>query len=147
MPSDTAIGTNRPRAIGIATALMSALAGGAVWCLLSLYSRGELAGFAFVVAVVVAWALRAHGFAGSWLGGLLAAACVLLAAVYASCLQAVAQIASLLGLSMRATLIQMEPSMAIAIARANLSGWNAAIIAAAVALGIVLMLRTDARGR
>lgn len=147
MPSDTAIGTNHPRAIGIATALMSALAGGAVWCLLSLYSRSELAGFAFVVAVVVAWTLRTHGFAGSRIGAFVAAACVLLAAIYAACLQAVAQIASLLGLSMRATLLQMDPSMALAIARANLSGWSAAIVASAIALAILLMLRGNATRR
>lgn len=145
MQRDTA--TNRPRVVGVATALMCALAGGAVWCLVSLYSRTELAGFAFVVAACVAWALRSHGFAGSRFGALIAAACVLLAAVYATCLQAVAQIASLLGLSMRATLLQMEPSMAFDIARANLSGRNAAIIAAAIALAVILMLRTDTQRR
>ena len=130
-------------AIGIATALMCALAAGAVWCLLSLYTRRDLAAFAFVVALLIAWALRANGFRGSWFGALLAAGCVVLGSMYAFCLQAVAQVASLLGLSMRATLLQMEPAMAFDIARAHLSGWNAPVVAGAVVLSIVLVLRGD----
>ena len=108
MQRETSSNNKRAHALGIATALMCALAGGAVWCLLSLYSRSDLAAFAFVVALLIAWAL---------------------------------QVASLLGLSMRATLQQMEPAMAFDIARANLSGSNALIVACAVALSIVLMLR------
>lgn len=134
----------RPRPLGVATALMCALAGGAVWCLLSLYSRGELAGFAFAVALPVVWTLRAHGYAGRWSGALLAAACVLLAAFYAFCLQAVAQVASLLGLPMRAALGRIDADMAFAIARANLSGGNAWVVAAAVALAAWLVLRGGA---
>ena len=133
----------RACALGIATALMCALAAGAVWCLLSLYGRSDLVAFAFVVALLIAWALRAHGFGGSWFGALLAAGFVVLGSMYAFCLQAVAQVASLLGLSMRATLQQMEPAMAFDIARAHLSGWNAPIVAGAVVLSIVLMLRGD----
>jgi hypothetical protein len=141
MQRETSSNNKRARALGIATALMCALAGGAVWCLLSLYCRSDLAAFAFVVALLIAWALRAHGFGGRWFGALLAAGCVVLGSMYAFCLQAVAQVASLLGLSMRATLQQMEPAMAFDIARANLSGSNALIVACAVALSIVLMLR------
>lgn len=131
----------RARAIGIATALMCAFAGGAVWCLLSLYSRHELAAFAFVVALPIAWTLRAHGYAARPLGGLLAAASMALATLYAFYLQAVAQVAALLGLPMRATLRQMEPAMAIDMAWANLGGWNLAIVACAAAFAVLLVLR------
>ena len=131
----------RPRAIGIATAVMCALAGGAVWCLLSLYSRSELPAFSFVVALPVVWALRMHGYAGRWTGAAIAAACVAIASVYAFCLQAVAQVASLLGLSMRATLHRIDPAMAIDIAGRNLAGRNALVTAGAVALAFALMLR------
>lgn len=122
----------RPRAIGIATALMCALAGGALWCMLSLYSRSDLAAFALVVTAFIVWALRTHGYAGRWSGVLIATLCVALAALYSFYLQAVAQIASLLGLPMRAALLQMQPSMAFAIAWTNLRGWNLLIVGIAI---------------
>ncbi|NCT68403.1 MAG: hypothetical protein GXC76_12310 [Rhodanobacteraceae bacterium] len=141
MPDETTSQPPRAHAFGIATALMCALAGGAVWCLLSLYSRSELAGFAFVVAVLVAWVLRAHGHANRISGALLAAACVVLASLYAFYLQAIAQVAALLGLPMRVVLRQMGADMALAITRTNLAGWNLFVIAAAAALAAGLMLR------
>lgn len=142
MPAETSTrNTRRARIIGIATALMCALAGGAVWCLLSLYSRSDLAAFAFVIAALVAWTLRSHGHAGRWSGALVGACCVLLAAVYAFYLQAVAGIASMLGLPMRAALHQMGPAMGLDVARANLDGWSIALVVAATVLAIWLVLR------
>lgn len=123
---------SRPRAIGIATALMCALAGGALWCMLSLYSRGDLAAFAFVVTLFVVWSLRTHGYAARWSGVLIAMLCVALAALYSFYLQAVAQIASLLGLPMRSALLQMQPGMALDIAWTNLRGWNLLIVGIAI---------------
>lgn len=145
MQSATVSGNKRGYVLGIATALMCALAGGAVWCLISLYARNELAGFAFVVALLVTWALRTHGFGGHWFGALLAAVCVAFGTVYAFYLQAVAQIAGVLGISMRSALLRMEPAMGFDIARGNLTGINGAIVAAAMALAVVLMLRRYAR--
>lgn len=147
MPGKIANPPRRPRAIGIATSLMCALAGGAVWCLLSLYSRSELAGFSFAVALVVVWSLRTHGYAARWSGALMAAFCVTLAALYSFYLQAVAQIASMLGLPMRAALVQMEPGMAFDIAWTNLRGGNLLVVAAAIACAIALMLRAQAAPR
>lgn len=132
---------SRPRAIGIATALMCALAGGALWCLFSLYSRGDLAVFAFAVAVPVIWTLRRNGYAGRWSGALVAAACVALAALYSFYLQAVAQVAGMLGLPMREALLRMEPGMAIDIARANVGAGSAVLVAAAVLLAGALTRR------
>lgn len=131
----------RPRAIGIATAAMCALAGGAVWCLLSLYSRGDLAAFAFPVALPVVWTLRKHGYAGRWSGACIAGICVAFAALYSFYLQAVAQVAGMLGLPMRDALLKMSPGMAIDIARANLGLASAAAIVAAIMLAGVLTLR------
>jgi len=68
--------------LGFATAMMSALAGGAVWCVLVLRTGYELTWFALVCAIVVAWALRANGFAGSRIGAALAALCTALACTY-----------------------------------------------------------------
>ena len=134
-----------PRRFGIAIALMCALAGGAVWCLLSLYSRGDLAAFAFVVALCIVWQLRGNGYAGRWSGALIAAFCVALAAAYSFYLQAVAQVASMLGLPMRVALLQMEPGMAIAIACKNLDVWNTVTIGGAMAVAACTILFPRAR--
>lgn len=131
----------RPRAIGIATAIMCALAGGALWCLLSLYSRGDLAGLAFLVAVPVAWTLRKHGYAGRWSGAFVAAACVALAASYSFYLQAVARVAGMLGLPMREALMRMSPGMAIDIARANIGTTSIAIVVAAIVVAGAVVKR------
>jgi hypothetical protein len=127
----------RARRIGIATALMTALAGGAVWCLIALHARHDLIALALPIAAAVAWALRSHGYAGRASGAAIAVACVALASAYSLYLQAAAQVASMLGLPLRAALTQMDPHMAIDIAWANLDAAGiatlgvAAIIAAA----------------
>lgn len=138
--------TWRVHAVGVATAAMCALAGGAVWCLLSLYLRSELALFAFVVAGAVAWALRSHGYAGRAAGALIAIGCVLLASGYAFCLQAVARIASMLGLPMRAAMRQMGLDMVVDVARVGLGAWSITVTLAAAfaAAAWVLRPRRDA---
>jgi hypothetical protein len=130
-----------PRAIGIATAAMCALAGGAIWCLLALYSRGDLAWFAFVVAAVIVWTLRAHGYAGRWSGVAIAVSCVALACVYSLYLQAVARMASMFGMPMRTVLVRMDPSMALDLARTDLDTVGMVVLAAAVVLAGAVMLR------
>jgi len=128
--------SSRPRGvrwIGIATALMCALAGGALWCLLALYAQRDLIPLSLPIAAIVVWSLRSHGYAGSWSGAAIAFACVALACAYSLYLQATAQVASLLGLPMRAALLQMEPGMAIDIAWANLDNVGYLIIVAAAA--------------
>lgn len=135
---------SRPRAIGIATAAMCALAGGAIWCLLALYSRGDLAWFAFVVTAVVVWALRAHGYAGRRSGVAIAVICVALACVYSLYLQAVARMASMFGMPMRTVLVRMDPSMALDLARTDLDSSGMIVLAAAIVLAGVLMLRRRA---
>jgi hypothetical protein len=131
----------RPRRIGLATALMSALAGGAIWCLLALCSRGDLAWFAFVVTAFVVWTLRAHGYAGRWSGAAVAMTCVALACVYSLYLQAVARMASMFGMPMRSAFMRMNPAMTLDIARADLDVIGVVLLAAAIVLAGVLMLR------
>ncbi|HEY6986449.1 MAG TPA: hypothetical protein VH375_10225 [Rhodanobacteraceae bacterium] len=127
----------RARWIGVATALMCALAGGAVWCLIALYARRDLMALSLPIAAAIAWALRAHGFAQRWSAAAIAVACVTLACAYSLYLQATAQVASLLGLPLRSALRQMEPRMAIDIAWANLDPGGIAIFAAACVLAAV----------
>jgi hypothetical protein len=125
---------------------MSALAGGAIWCLLALYARHDLIAFSLPIAAVVVWALRVHGYAGRWSGAAIAVFCVVLACAYSLYLQATAQVASMLGLPMRAALLQMGPRMAIDIAWANLDVAGAFIIAIALIVAVFGMLRV-ARAR
>ena len=111
---------------------MSALAGGAIWCLLALYARHDLIALSLPIAAFIVWALRVNGYGGRWSGASIAVACVVLACAYSLYLQATAQVASLLGLSMRVALLQMGPGMAIDIAWANLDRAGIAIIATAL---------------
>ena len=128
--------------IGVATALMTALAGGALWCLIALYARHDLIALSLPIAAAVAWALRAHGYVGRWSGAAIAVACVALASAYSLYLQAAAQVASMLGLPLRAALTQMDPHMAIDIAWANLDVVGTATIAAAAIVAAVGVLWT-----
>jgi len=120
------------RWIGIATALMCALAGGALWCLIALYARRDLIVLALPIALVVAWALRSHGFAARWSGAAIAAICVAIACAYSLYLQAAAQVASMLGLPLRAALTQMDPKMALDIAWVNLDAGGTSLVAVAI---------------
>jgi hypothetical protein len=123
--------------IGVAIALMSALAGGALWCLVALYARHDLIALSLPIAGVIVWALRANGFAGRWPGALLAAVCVALACAYSLYLQATAAVASLLGLPLRAALTQMEPGMAIDIAWSGLDTVGLVVIGVAILVAAV----------
>jgi hypothetical protein len=141
--------THSPRGrvhwIGIATALMCALAGGALWCLIALYARHDLVALSLPIAAAVAWALRSHGYAGRWSGAVIAIACVALACAYSLYLQATAQVASLLGLPLRDALAQMEPGMAFDIAWSNLDAAGVAIVAAACVMSALGTLWPRAR--
>lgn len=125
---------------------MCALAGGALWCLIALYARNDLIVLSLPIAAVVAWALRAHGYAASWPGALIAVACVALASAYSLYLQATAQVAALLGLPLRDALTQIDPAMALDIARTGLDTGGRIIlfVALAIAFGATLWPR---RGR
>jgi len=139
MPPTPPLASPKPRRIGIATALMCALAGGVLWCLLSLRVAGDLAPFAFVVAFTVVWVLRAHGYGGHWAGIVLAPLFVALAAIYAFYLQAVARVAGMLGVSIREAFAKMQGSFAFDIARAHLGSTSAAIVGAAIIAAAIAM--------
>ena len=121
--------------------MMSALAGGAVWCVLVLRSGYELTWFALVCAIVIAWALRANGFAGSRVGAGLAALCTALACVYAQCLLAVGDVAQAMGFSLRETLYRIGVDFAVAVASGRISPWQSAIYALSMAISAWLVLR------
>ena len=129
------------RWLGVATALMSALAGGAVWSVLVLRVGYDLTFLAFAIAVVIAWALRANGFAGTRSGAVLAAVCTAFACIYSQCLLAIGDVAQAMGFSLRDTLLRIGADFAIAIVRGRISPWQIASYALAMALAAWLVWR------
>lgn len=134
-------GTVASRGLGLATALMCTLAAGAVWCVLTLYAGRDLSVLAVAIALILAAVLRAHGYAGSVAGALLAAACTLVACLYAQYLLATAQIASLLGLPMGTALTRIGPDMALAVIKTRVGAFDAALMAGSAAVAAALTLR------
>ena len=128
-------------AIGIATALMCALAAGAVWCVLQLYLRLDLIGIALVVGAFIAWVLRRQGFGHRLSGVLIATLSTALACLYAGYLLAAAKVASFLGIPMRETLTTMGIDMAAAVARTDLSTFHVATLILAILLSAWLVWR------
>ena len=143
-PTGAANPTTMSRLIGVATALMCALASGAVWCVLALQLRADLIVLVIPVAVLIAWVLRTHGFARSGFGAALAAACVVLCFVYSAYLLAAAKVAAYLGLPLRSSLLMIGPEMAAAVAWADLTPWHVATVVVASVLAAWLVVR---RGR
>jgi hypothetical protein len=103
----------------------------------ALYARHDLIPLSLPIAAAVAWALRSHGYTGQWSGAVVAVLCVALASAYSLCLQAAAQVASMLGLPLRTALVQMDPHMAIDMAWANLDVAGIATIAVAAIIAAV----------
>jgi len=127
--------------LGFATAMMSALAVGAVWCVLVLRTGYEHTWFALLCALVIAWILRANGFAGSRIGAALAALCTALACVYAQCLLAIGDVAHAMGFSLRDTLYRIGVDFVLAIASGRISPWQTATYVLAMVLSAWLVLR------
>ena len=131
------------RVIGVATALMCAMAAGAVWCVLQLYLRFDLIALAFLVGTLIAWVLRRQGFGRTLGGAVLAAFSTAFAFVYAGYLLAAARVASFLDLPMRSTLINIGPDMAGAVAWGGLTAFHMGTLALAIALSAWLVWRKE----
>lgn len=129
------------RGLGLATVLMCTLAAGAIWCVLTLYLSRNLSILAVPIAVILAAVLRSHGYAATLLGTVLAAACTLIACLYAQYLLATAQIASLLGLPMGMALMKIGPDMAFAVMKTRIGGWDLASMLGAALLSAALTRR------
>jgi hypothetical protein len=125
--------------LGLATALMVALAGAAVWALAALWRNGDLCLLALPLGVLIGRVLQRHcrGYRG--LAAFFAAIFSLAGSAYALGLIASARVAMLMGMRLSDTLGQIGVEMALAVAWARLSGLElicliaAAIVAAAAA--------------
>lgn len=127
--------------LGFITAALSALALGALWCLLALRSGHELSWFALICALVVALVLRSYGHAGTWKGALLAALCTALACFYSQCLLAISDIADSLGMPLRSVLPKVGIDFTLATAGARVNLWELAFFSIATILAGAMVLR------
>lgn len=129
------------RIIGLLTALMCALAAGAVWCVVAMALGRELAILALPIAAIIAWALRGHGYPASRLGGVIAAVGTALACFYAQYLLATAEIASIFALPFRESLAKSGFAMTTDLMLKRLGLIDFAIFGAAILFAALLVLR------
>lgn len=125
------------RLVGLATAAMTALAGGALWCAIVVFSRVDAALLVVPCAVALVWVLRRHAHGGTVGGAICALLLTLLASAYAYYLLAAVQLAMMLGLPPHTILTRIGPDMAWAVTRANLS-WTDYALVTITAIGAAL---------
>ncbi len=147
MPTDRPKRSLSANIIGVATALMVALAAGAVWCVLQLYARIDLIGVSLLVGLIIAVVVRRQGFGQSLAGVLIAAFSTAVACAYASYLLAAAKVASYLGIPMRSALTSIGPDMAGAVAWADMSGFHIGTLILAIVVSAWLVWRKPAPDR
>ena len=110
--------------LGGFTVLMTSLAAGAAWSVLGLYVGRPLAPLALPVGAAIGSVLRLQGLGGRWWSVLLALAACGVACVYAATLNATADVAGVLGLSMGSALPRIGTDMALAVAWARADAWQ-----------------------
>lgn len=120
---------------------MFALAAGAVWCVVALVLRSELAIMALPIAGITAWSLRGHGYAGSRLGAVIGAVGTALACFYAQYLLATAEIASIFDLPFRESLAKSGFAMTTELMLKRLDMIDFAVFAAAIVFSALLIAR------
>ncbi len=106
--------------VGIATLGMSALAAGALWCVIAVVLDRELSWLALPIGMAIAQISRMNDIDERWWGAPLAAALTLVACAYAEYLLAAVHTSKLLGIQFKNALINIGPGMAYALARAKL---------------------------
>ena len=128
---------------GVLTAIMFAMAAGAVWCVVALALRRELAIVALPIAAIIAWALRGNGYAESRLGAVLGAVGTALACFYAQYLLATAEIASIFALPFRESIAKSGFGMTTDLMLKRLDMIDFAVFAAAILFAALLVLRRN----
>ena len=129
---------------GLVIVLMSALAAGAVWCVVVLQVHRSVDALALLVAWLLASIVRKQSYAGSPVGAAIAAGATALAIAYARCLIATAEIAQTMGMSLRDALGKIGPDFAFALARSNIDWRAASIYLLALVIAAWLVLRRPA---
>jgi hypothetical protein len=123
--------------LGLATALMSALAGGAVWALAALWRQDLLAFLALPVGLLIGRVLANNGPRNAAFAALCAATFSLAASAYALWMIASGRVALLLGMRLTDILGAIGVDLAAAIAWARLGALDLACIAAAAVVAAI----------
>ncbi|MCQ4164505.1 hypothetical protein [Tahibacter harae] len=132
--------------LGLATALMVALAGAAVWALAALWRNGDLCLLALPLGVLIGRVLQRHCGAWRGVGAVFAVVFSLAGSAYALGLIASARVAMLMGMRLSDTLGRIGADMALAVAWARLDRLEvASLIAAALLAGGVAFWRSKPR--
>jgi hypothetical protein len=116
-----------------ACVLLSGLAAGALWCLLSLFTERDTSIVLVVLAVLIALFLRWQGFANRN-GALGSVFATIVAFVYAQYLFSAVHMAEMLGFPLRDTLFKMDLPFAWRVAKSTLGVWDFAILLLACAV-------------
>lgn len=117
----------------IACVVLSGLAAGAIWCLLSLFTDHDTTFLLVAFAFAIAWFMRWQGFADRR-GAIGAVGAVAIAIVYSQYLFAAMRMADLLGFPLRDTLFKMDVPFAWRIVKSHLDVWDIAIFFLACAI-------------
>lgn len=135
MSSARSVAPRTPGAFTIVFAtLLAGLAGGALWCLLSLGLQHGESALIVPLGAVVGLYLRWLGIR-ALRGVVCASVSMLIAFLYAQYLFAAVRIAQMLGFSLRSTLFQMDVALGWQVARANVGVWDLVFLLAGFALG------------
>lgn len=127
--------------LGLATALMIALAGGAVWALAALWRQQTLAFLALPLGLLIGRVLAgAHGPRGTLFAALCAAVFSLLASGYALWMIASGRVALLLGMRLSETLSNIGLDLTFAMTRAWLTTADLACIAGGALLAAAVAI-------
>ena len=107
----------------IAATLLSGLAAGALWCLLSIFIDSQSAVVLIAFAAIIGWFMRWLDYADRR-GATGAVIATLIAFVYAQYLFAAVRMANLLGFPLRDTLFRMDLPYAWRLVRDTVGGWD-----------------------
>jgi hypothetical protein len=120
----------------VACVLLSGLAAGALWCLLSLFTERDTSVVLVVFAFLIALFLRWQGFAdrNGVIGSVIA---TFLSFVYAQYLFSAVHIAEMLGFPLRDTLFKMDLPFAWRVAKSTLTIWDFGILLAACVVAAI----------
>ena len=120
----------------VACVVLSGLAAGALWCLLSLFTDRDTSVALIVFAFLIALFLRWQGYANRN-GAIGAAIATILAFVYAQYLFSAVHMAEMLGFPLRDTLFKMDLPFAWRVAKSTLTIWDFVILLAACVVAAI----------
>ena len=117
----------------LANVLLSGLAAGATWCLLSLETDRDTTVLIVPLALAIAWFLRWQGYSAR-VGAACAVGATMIAFAYAQYLFAAVNIAQSLGFPLRDTLFKMDFGLAWQVVRAHLGPLDLGLLAFSLVL-------------